>query len=78
MCPKRIGRSGESCFFKFGPLSLRVAGLGVEPSLRDYEPPVQPYTTPHVKLLLAIRFLQFRLYFITLSFIQQAHVERVI
>jgi len=29
-------------------------------------------------LLLAIRFLQFRLYFITLSFIQQAHVERVI
>ena len=25
-----------------------VAGLGVEPSLRDYEPHVQPYTTPHV------------------------------
>lgn len=25
-----------------------VAGLGVEPSLGDYEPPVQPYTTPHV------------------------------
>ena len=27
---------------------LFVAGLGVEPSLRDYEPHVQPYTTPHV------------------------------
>lgn len=26
----------------------RVAGLGVEPSLRDYEPHVQPYTTPHI------------------------------
>ncbi len=25
-----------------------VAGLGVEPSLEDYEPSVQPYTTPHV------------------------------
>jgi hypothetical protein len=27
---------------------LLVAGLGVEPSLRDYEPHVQPYTTPHI------------------------------
>lgn len=25
-----------------------VAGPGVEPGLGDYEPPVQPYTTPHV------------------------------
>ena len=25
-----------------------VAGLGVEPNLKDYEPFVQPYTTPHV------------------------------
>ena len=28
--------------------SLFVAGPGVEPGLRDYEPHVQPYTTPHV------------------------------
>ena len=27
--------------------SLFVAGPGVEPGLRDYEPHVQPYTTPH-------------------------------
>jgi len=26
-----------------------VAGLGVAPSLKDYEPFVQLYTTPHVK-----------------------------
>ena len=25
-----------------------VAGPGVEPGLEDYEPSVQPYTTPHV------------------------------
>jgi len=25
-----------------------VAGPGVGPGLGDYEPPVQPYTTPHV------------------------------
>ena len=31
--------------------SESVAGLGVEPSLGDYEPPVQPYTTPHVNEL---------------------------
>ena len=29
--------------------SLFVAGPGVEPGLRDYEPHVQPYTTPHVE-----------------------------
>ena len=27
----------------------RVARSGVEPDLEDYEPSVQPYTTPHVK-----------------------------
>lgn len=31
-----------------GLCSELVAGLGVEPSLRDYEPHVQPYTTPHI------------------------------
>lgn len=25
-----------------------VAGLGIAPSLGDYEPPVRLYTTPHV------------------------------
>ncbi len=27
-------------------MKKNVPGLGVEPSLGDYEPPVQPYTTP--------------------------------
>jgi len=30
-----------------------VAGLGIAPSLRDYEPRVQLYTTPHNSLILA-------------------------
>lgn len=31
-----------------GEVEICVAGPGVEPGLRDYEPRVQPYTTPHV------------------------------
>lgn len=33
-------------------VSQIVAGLGVEPSLQDYEPHVQPYTTPREHLAL--------------------------
>lgn len=32
-----------------------VAGPGVEPGLRDYEPHVQPYTTPHDQPILYSR-----------------------
>ena len=46
-------RSKENLSENLGPFTnctaICVAGLGVEPSLGDYEPPVQPYTTPHVK-----------------------------
>ena len=37
-----------SSTFPLTPLANLVAGPGVEPGLEDYEPSVQPYTTPHI------------------------------